>query len=146
MLENMPLSGYAFCYGPLALVILGFIVFASITDAHARRTYLRRLDPRPETERPDDMPFEVTRSVRAQTPAGMPVTIEPAEKSSVVDVIEPPPSTAITSRVDMPLSVVETPRMVEDTLPDVDETRPSAVDISPSAETPSNDSSETTNQ
>ena len=82
VLENMPLSGYAICYGPLALVILGFIAFAALTDAHARRTYLRRLDPRPETERPDDAPLEVTRTVRAQTPAGMPVTIEPNATSS----------------------------------------------------------------
>lgn len=79
MLENFPLSGSAICYGPLALVILGFIAFAIITDAHARRTYLRRLDPRPEIERFPDTPLPVDKPVVAETPAGLTVTLTPAE-------------------------------------------------------------------
>lgn len=85
MLENLPLSAYAICYGPLALTIILFIVFAARTDAHARRTYLRRLDPRPEAERPDDAPLEVTRPTRAETPAGMRVTLLPPETTSSSD-------------------------------------------------------------
>ena len=81
MLENLPLSAYAICYGPLALVILGFIVFASLTDANARRTYLRRLDLRPESERPVDEPFPVKEPIRAETPAGGVVIIMPEPKA-----------------------------------------------------------------
>lgn len=79
MLENFPLSGFAICYGPLALVIIGFITFAVLTDAHARRTYLRRLDPRTEAERLPDTPVAIDRTIRAETPAGIPVTLTPAE-------------------------------------------------------------------
>lgn len=79
MLENFPISGFAICYGPLALVILGFIAFAVITDAHARRTYLRRMDPRPESERFPDKPLTVDKPVVAETPAGFTVTLQPAQ-------------------------------------------------------------------
>jgi len=82
MLENFPLSGFAICYGPLALVILGFIAFAIVTDAQARRTYLRRLDPRPEIERLPDTPLAVDKPVVAETPAGLTVTLMPAEGKS----------------------------------------------------------------
>lgn len=92
MLENLPLSAYGVCYGPLALIILGFIVFASLTDVHARRTYLRRLDPRPESERPDDAPLAVTRPVSAQTPAGASVSFAPAEQSSSARPAVPSPT------------------------------------------------------
>lgn len=78
MLENLPLSAYGVCYGPLALIIFGFIVFASLSDAHARRTYLRRLDPRPESERPDDAPIALTSQIIAETPAGATVSLAPA--------------------------------------------------------------------
>lgn len=81
MLENFPLSGFAICYGPLALVIIGFITFAVITDAHARRTYLRRLDPRPEVERLPDAPIPVDKPTTAQTPAGAVVTLMPADNA-----------------------------------------------------------------
>lgn len=37
----VPLSGYLVCFIPLALVILGFIASAVVTDRHARRAYLR---------------------------------------------------------------------------------------------------------
>lgn len=107
MLENMPLSAYGVCYGPLALIILGFIVFASLTDAHARRTYLRRMDPRPESERPDDAPIAVTSAVRAQTPAGASVSFAPA-KATTATVPSPttftPPSVAPAKPVEPPPS------------------------------------------
>ncbi|NJN99739.1 MAG: hypothetical protein HC875_39380, partial [Anaerolineales bacterium] len=50
MFQGLQLSGIVLCYGPLAAVIFGFIGFALITDKIANRTYLRRLDPRPEAE------------------------------------------------------------------------------------------------
>jgi hypothetical protein len=37
----IPLSGFLLCFVPLALVILGFIAAATVTDRHARRSYLR---------------------------------------------------------------------------------------------------------
>ena len=77
MLENLPLSAYAICYGPLVLVVLGLIGFAALTDANARRTYLRRLDPRPESERPVDEPLPVTKPIKAETPAGGRVVTQP---------------------------------------------------------------------
>jgi hypothetical protein len=79
MLENFPLSGFFVGYGPLLVLIIGFITFAAKTDAHARRTYLRRLDPRPESERGPLEPLPVTRVVNTETPAGMPVTLMPDE-------------------------------------------------------------------
>jgi hypothetical protein len=81
MLENFPLSGFAICYGPLALTIALFIFFAVRTDADARRAYLRRLDPRPEAERTDEPPIEITAPVQAETPAGMRVTLLPPDKT-----------------------------------------------------------------
>lgn len=37
----IPASGFVLCFLPLAFVIAGFIVAATFTDRHARRTYLR---------------------------------------------------------------------------------------------------------
>jgi hypothetical protein len=101
MLENIPLSAYAICYGPLALTIILFITYATLTDAHARRTYLRRLDPRTEAERGTDTPIVPTRTIRTQTPAGLRVTIAPQPGSPVPQVdptpaSEPPPETPMT--------------------------------------------------
>ncbi len=79
MFESSQYSGYLLCYGPLALVIVGFIAFAALTDSQARSKYLRRLDPRPEGERRDE-PVTLTASLTARTPAGMVVTINPAEE------------------------------------------------------------------
>lgn len=79
MLENFSLSGFFLCYAPLAVVIIGFIAFAGLTDAHARRTYLRRMDPRPEAEHPDDEPVALDKPVRAETPAGLAVTLTPEQ-------------------------------------------------------------------
>lgn len=77
MLESVPLSGYAICYGPLALTILGFILFAALTDAHARRTYLRRMDPRPDSERSGLEPVQREAVLRSETPVGTKVVIDP---------------------------------------------------------------------
>lgn len=41
-LEGVPISGLAICYAPLLITVLGFIVFAALTDVDARRSYLRR--------------------------------------------------------------------------------------------------------
>jgi hypothetical protein len=85
MLENFPISAYAICYGPLAMTIIGFIVFAYFTDKHARRTYLREMDPRPDSERLEDVqsPVVVDRPIRAETPAGVSLKILPPEEKSV---------------------------------------------------------------
>ncbi len=85
MLENFPLSGFAIGYGPLAILIIGFIVFAAMTDAHARRTYLRRLDPRAEDQRPPLEPLPVTAVVNTETPTGMPVTLMPDDATGRAD-------------------------------------------------------------
>lgn len=71
MFENYQFSGLLLCYGPLALVILGFIAFAVLTDKNARRTYLRQVDG-PAADAP----------VTAQTPAGMVVTLLPQEPAA----------------------------------------------------------------
>ena len=68
--QELMLSGYILCYGPLALIIFGFIAFALLTDKNARSTYLRRLDPRPEAQRVDEGPVTVTRPMRVVTPSG----------------------------------------------------------------------------
>lgn len=75
MFEQMPYSGLMLCYGPLALIFLGFVISAARTDKHARRLYLRRLDPRADNERPDSAAVKRDQPVTAQTPAGMTVTL-----------------------------------------------------------------------
>lgn len=77
--QELMLSGYVLCYGPLALVILGFIAFAMFTDGKARRTYLRRLDPRPEAARVDEGPVTVTQPMQVITPTGASVRLLPDE-------------------------------------------------------------------
>lgn len=74
-----PAYSYLLCYAPLVLVVGGFIVFAALTDAGARKRYLRRLDPRPEGERPAYMPATRSQELTAATPAGLVVSI-PAVK------------------------------------------------------------------
>ncbi|MGF1507652.1 MAG: hypothetical protein ACFB51_21370 [Anaerolineae bacterium] len=82
MLEGIPISGYILCYGPLALTVIGFIIFAALTDVDARRTYLRWLDPRPEEERLQDHETPViTREIKAETPSGVRVIIKPPTES-----------------------------------------------------------------
>ena len=88
--QSLGLSSYILCYGPLAAVILGFIAFAILTDGKARRTYLRRLDPRPEAERVDEGPITLTAPVEALTPSGVSVRLLPDE-APVVAAAPPPP-------------------------------------------------------
>lgn len=74
MFQELQLSGLL-CYGPLLLVIGGFIAFAAMTDRNARSTYLRRLDPRPDSEREPVVPVQVTEKKRVVTPSGMVATL-----------------------------------------------------------------------
>jgi hypothetical protein len=43
---ELPISGFALCFIPLVIVIVGFIVFARFTDRRATGTYLRILPPK----------------------------------------------------------------------------------------------------
>ena len=52
-----------------------------MTDADARRPYLRQTDPRPEAERGSDPVVEVSTPLSAETPAGARVTLLPPESS-----------------------------------------------------------------
>ena len=79
---DISFSGVAICFGPLLLTIGLFIFFAARTDANARRTYLRRLDPRPEAERLGDQLKPVDKAYTAATPAGARVTFEPEKSDS----------------------------------------------------------------
>lgn len=80
MFQELQLSGILLCYGPLALVIFGFIGFALITDKIANRTYLRRLDPRPEIEQNEPIPYTITQPTQGLTPSGLVVTLLPEDK------------------------------------------------------------------
>ncbi|MBK7894504.1 MAG: hypothetical protein IPJ90_06380 [Anaerolineaceae bacterium] len=95
--QGLGLSSYILCYGPLAFVILGFIAFAMITDAKARATYLRRLDPRPEAERVDEGPVHLTRPVEAFTASGVSVRLMPSEVAPVAA----PPAPVRTAAVEV---------------------------------------------
>lgn len=78
MFQGLELSSVLLCYGPLALVIGGFILFAALTDANARSKYLRRLDPRPEKERlGEDATIGRRAELVAATPGGMVVKLDP---------------------------------------------------------------------
>lgn len=89
---EISLTGILLCYGPLALTIIGFIAFAALTDADARRTYLRRLDLRPESEQPEVQPPLITQRTVAQTPAGMRVTLVPDGNGGGSGVVVAPPA------------------------------------------------------
>ena len=83
---EIELTGILLCYGPLALTIIGFVVFAARTDVDARRTYLRRLDLRPEDEAPEVLPPVITRRTVAETPGGVRVTLIPdADGPTVIE-------------------------------------------------------------
>lgn len=72
------ITGIVLCYGPLALVVLGFIGFAALTDADVGRRYLRRIDDRTEEEMPDGpLSVLVTEPTEAKTPSGSRVIITP---------------------------------------------------------------------
>lgn len=87
---DIPISALFVCYGPLLVTVLGFIAFAVLTDVNARRTYLRRIDPRPESERPEVHQPVVTRRTTAQTPAGARVTIIPSTDTALTVTEEAP--------------------------------------------------------
>lgn len=80
MFSQFAYSGFVLCYGPLALVILGIVIAAFLTDGNARRTYLRKLDPRPLKEQ-DNAPVARKKETKALTPAGMVVTLPPSAKT-----------------------------------------------------------------
>jgi hypothetical protein len=82
MLENVPFSAYTLCYGPLAITVIGFIIFAALTDINARRPYLRRLDMRPEDER-EYTPPNIDRVIKAETPTGTKVELRPIESVEI---------------------------------------------------------------
>lgn len=86
MLEGIPISGYAICFGPLALTVIGFIVFAALTDVNARRTYLRR---RPHHDEQGTQPV-VTKRINVETPAGVPVTLVPPQLPGETEASKPP--------------------------------------------------------
>lgn len=77
MLTEIPASGYALCYGPLALTIVGFILFAVLGDADARRRYLRRPSLSAEGEKPAYAPVSRSAELTTQTPSGLVVQIQP---------------------------------------------------------------------
>jgi len=77
MLYDISLSGIALCYAPLVITILAFVGFAAMTDAEARRTYLRRLDLRTEDEMPEVLEPIVTERKTVETPSGARVTLIP---------------------------------------------------------------------
>ena len=77
-MEPIPYTGFLICFGPMAVIIVGFILFAARTDANARRKYLRRTDMRTDKERFRGMQLQSPGAAfTAQTPAGLTVTISP---------------------------------------------------------------------
>jgi len=72
------ISGLVVCFGPLAITIVAFVAFALRTDIGARKTYLRRLDMRTESELPDAaLPMVVTETTEALTPSKSRVILQP---------------------------------------------------------------------
>lgn len=95
---DIPISALLVCYGPLFLTVVGFIVFAFLTDVNARRSYLRRnagLDAGGKVQAPPVL----TRAVTAETPAGGRVTIRPAQFTTPEITSGPVPSPAAPSLV-----------------------------------------------
>lgn len=87
--QELQFSSILLCYGPLLLVVGGFIAFAALTDRHARRTYLRNLNQRVDEERSDAVVAPPRRPITVQTPAGYAVTLEPGAVEPAV-VMESP--------------------------------------------------------
>jgi hypothetical protein len=82
-LQDVPLTGLLFCYGPLILTVLGFIVFAALTDGNARRTYLRRKIGSEEKNLGNQV-NTLMRSKTVVTPAGSYLTVQPNPPVQVV--------------------------------------------------------------
>lgn len=107
-------QGILICYGPLAVMIIGFIGFAWITDGDARRRYLRRIDMRTEDEAPPVLPPVVTKRITAETPAGPRVTIDPdATTVSVLSGRGKAPSPRITT-ISQTAAPVAVPTVAQD--------------------------------
>lgn len=91
-LQDFPISALAICYGPLALMIIGFIGFALLTDADATATYLRRMDPRPEDEQKARDFISISKAQATRTPSGAPVSLRPqlpeGEKGKVITSVD----------------------------------------------------------
>lgn len=92
--DDLSVSGLLICYGPLAVTIIGFVLFAAMTDLDTRRTYLRVMELAPEDELPPTLPPKVTTRTRAETPSGSKVILIPPEsavpqvESDVVDELD----------------------------------------------------------
>lgn len=99
---DIPISALLICYGPLAITVIGFVLFAAATDLDARRTYLRRLDLRPEDELPEVLPPLITQPTDAQTPSGARVRIIPEENGN-------PPPAPVAQAVSAPPAEAPTP-------------------------------------
>jgi hypothetical protein len=86
MFGDFPLNALAFCYGPLAVMIIGFIAFAVLSDAHSRRTYLRVMDPRPEDEQ-DDVKIQVDDKLgkTIETPSSGRITFKAADDDRAIE-------------------------------------------------------------
>lgn len=87
MIDMQLLEAIAICYGPLALVVIGFVVAALFTDGDARRTYLRYFP-----SRDGHGPREVNEPLTAETPARVTVTILPDDRIMSRDEAPPLPS------------------------------------------------------
>ncbi|PJF27154.1 MAG: hypothetical protein CUN53_05125 [Phototrophicales bacterium] len=82
-LQDVPLTGLLFCYVPLILTVLGFIVFAALTDGNSRRTYLRRKIGSEEKNLANQVKAR-TRPMTVATPAGSYLTVQPTPPVQVV--------------------------------------------------------------
>lgn len=73
LLQSLPIpfSAYALCLFPLATVILSFIAFATLTDRHANRPYLRYNAFVEATEGPHEAATGETPAGPLAAPAGM---------------------------------------------------------------------------
>jgi len=83
MFGDFPINALAFCYGPLALTIIGFIAAAVWSDADARRTYLRVMDDRPEEEQ-TDMPMDIVQTdkpITVSTPSNGKISFKPSDNA-----------------------------------------------------------------
>ncbi|MGJ3239662.1 MAG: hypothetical protein ACFE0Q_13210 [Anaerolineae bacterium] len=70
------------CYGPLALIVIGFILAAAATDADSRRAYLRNMDIRSEDQRPEIPEPTITERTVAYTPSRSRVILVPPDEEA----------------------------------------------------------------
>lgn len=117
MLE-IPVSALLICYGPLLVTVVGFVVFAGLTDVDSRRTYLRRLDPRPEAEQPSELPMLIKNRVTAETPSGSVVTIVPPGLEAGAAVAQLPSAPAPDAALPEPEAEPAEAEVVDDDEPD----------------------------